>query len=124
MKKATNNASLEYLLSGRPFSLKALSFQTVFIVKGQEKYLKSFNVLNENRVIKKYYMAKLILLNEDLNIDGLIMETIIHDWLGNDQDNRPGEPTSQKKSSTFKSKKFDQEARGRAASDLFTSLGI
>lgn len=110
-----NKPGNSFLMSTNPIPLSFLKYQLIYQFKNNLKYLKSFNILLENKILKKYYLDELVIFNDKLNIEEVISNRIICE--------------SEVKKNNYKStkpnkKKTDSKARSQAACELFSNLGL
>lgn len=108
-----------FLVSSKPRPISFLDYQFVFYIKEGNKYLKSFNILYREQIIKKYYLDKLILI--DANTD---LQKIIKDQLTSEMTSTKHNETNSSKARNTNRPKPNAEARAKSASSLFSQMGF
>ncbi len=111
-----------FLMSGNPEPITFLQYQIVYFYKGKEKYLKSFNILKDNKLIKKFYLKKMMLFDEKSDIQLIIMNNIFSEILNVEHKSDDRNTTSNKKKT--ETPKPNADARARAAANLFSEMGL
>lgn len=113
--ETTNKSDNSFLMSTKPIPLSFLKYQMVYQFKDNLKYLKSFNILKEDKILRKYYLDELVLFDDKLKIEEIILHRLLSETevkVNNTKSTKP------------KRKKPDLEARSQAASELFSNLGL
>lgn len=113
--KTINKSGTSFLISTNPTPLLFLKYQLVFQIDGDSKYLKSFNLLLGNKILKKFYLNSLVLFDDKINIEEIIYNKIL---------NEPEVKTENLKGSKSPKNKIDPKARSKAASELFSNFGM
>lgn len=121
MKPNAVSISEEYLLSSSKLSMSFLKYQLVFSFKDGAKYLRSFNIIRNGKIVRKIYLEKMLPLSMCQNIEDILVENLIKLINNNQYSSRnKGNATNRKKKQT----KPNENARYKAASDLFSDLGL
>ncbi len=118
---STKSFCENYLLSAKPVSLSFLEYQVVYQFIGQEKYVRSFNIIKDRKVVKKFYLKTKLLFNEDTDIINVIQETLFKEF---SCENASSGKESQNRPNTMHYDKRTGDARNEAASKLFTEMGL
>jgi len=108
-----------YLASSNPMPLSFLKYQLVIYMKGGKKYLKSFNILFREKRIKKFYLEKMVMIDETTDIQCIIKNVLTSEMLPELQTN-----TKTSKAQNTKRPRPNAEARAKSASNLFNQMGL
>lgn len=115
MKAIQSYLQTSYLLSDKPNPLSFLSYQLVYTYQDRKKYIKSFNILGNGKILRKVYLQQLMDINEVKDIKTFLLEQIILLLEANKVKSQTDE---------IAKKKPDNQARMDAAQDLFTVFGL
>ena len=107
-----------YLMSAKPLSF--LKYQAVYQLIDGERFLRSINFLKQGKVITKFRLQEMLLFDDKLDINEIIIQLVFRD---HNTEQSSISKSSNKKRPGF-GKNVDQNARNKAACNLFTSLGI
>lgn len=110
-----------YLLSGQPVSLSFLKYQVVYQYAGGDKYIRSFNIIKDRKVVKKFYLKTKLLFDENTDIINVIQDILFKEMSCK---NSGTGTESQKWQKPMHYDKKTGDARNAAASKLFTDMGL
>ena len=117
--KTAKALEVDYCLVN-PKPLTFLHYQTVYQYVNGKKILKAINILKDGRLIKKYRLEIIVTFDEQLNESSIITKLLMGD--------QTIEPKTEIKKNNKRSNgtkiNVDRNARSKAASNLFTSLGL
>ncbi len=119
MKAELTIRSADYLILSSIKALAFLSYQTVYCIQDGEKFLKSFHIVHNGKTIRKIYLDKMIPLAQCHNPEHIIIQHIFPE----EKAEKTDKETGCKKKVKVKTKP-DSKARQKAASDLFSHLGL
>jgi hypothetical protein len=119
MKAQLVKRNEDYLISSSVKALAFLSYQTVYCIKNGEKFLKSFNIVHNGKTIRKFYLEEMMPLSQCHNPETIILQHLFPEENAEKTDKK----TNSKKKTNAKAKP-DSQARQKAASDLFSHLGL
>jgi len=122
MKTKSDNNFDDFLLSGKPTPMPFLEYQAVFFIKGDVKCLRSFNILQHGKLVKKIYLQKMISIDEVMDIQQVILDYLLKGIA--DPDLKSEKHNGFEKNSKSGKPIPNPEARARASSNLFSNLGL
>ncbi|MDD3773057.1 MAG: hypothetical protein PHC38_10450 [Weeksellaceae bacterium] len=106
------------LVTAKPMSF--LEYQAIYQYINEKKFLRAINILQDGKLIKKFRLEVMLPFDERLNETSIITKLLFRDIVIES-------PTSNKNSNkrnNRKKTKVNKNARTKAASNLFTSLGL
>ncbi len=119
MKAELTIRSADYLILSSIKALAFLSYQTVYYIQDGEKFLKSFHIVHNGKTIRKFYLEEMMPLSQCQNPEPIILQHLFPE----EKAEKTDKETDCKKKVKVKSK-TDSKARQKAASDLFSQLGL
>lgn len=118
-KTAITNRTEDYLISVGDKEFSSLTYQMVYCVENDVKYVKSFNILYKAKIIRKVYMDRMIPIAQITDPEEFIVQYILPAQHDKEQE-RSTSWTNKENTKT----RPDKKARQKAASDLFSDLGL
>jgi len=110
-----------FLLSEKPIQLSFLEYQIVYQYIKQEKYIKSFNIIDNGRIVKKFYLENKVRFDERTDITEIIKDTLFKEIAAK---NTKSKYDSKNKRNTQSKGEINEKARNEAALKLFTDMDL
>jgi hypothetical protein len=119
MNNNTKSTGQGTLIACTPQPLSMFKYQAVFNFETGKKYLKSINLLQEEKILKKFHIPNQILISDEINLEQVILDNLTAILIGRQK------PEAKKgRSRRNNTKTENKQARAKAATDLFENLGI
>jgi len=119
MQKTNNKYCSNFLLSDKPKSISFFQYQIIYKYIGKDKYFKSFNILKDERIVKKFYLEEMLFIDKNLDIIDVIEKVLIQEFSGGTFNNK----NKSKKKKSNADAKSNSEARSKAALKILENIG-
>lgn len=110
----------EYMISGQKCRMSFLEYQLVFCVKDGVRFIKSFNIIRENKILRKIYLKEMLPVSTCQNPEEMIVAELFKITRNIGEDIKTNKTSFKKRSKS----KVNKSARDKAAGDLFSNLGL